>query len=325
MSTLIAGRSVMDPPHQMRRPTLLALPRQGGGEIRLDSRVPDIAFVAMTPRMAEIVLRERNLHNRKLVPHARARHAKAMQDNRFVTTGDTLKFGHHPDFAWALNIDGQHRLSALVESGQTFVVGVAVGIDFEAQQYTDTGRPRKVHETLALRGEQNASKLETIARWVYRLENEGTVRKHGGGRDSLSGYELTDFLETNPMLRDCVTVARSVYRRFKGAINLPTLGCVWWHIARSDVHYPALADEFFTRITDGTGLQATDPVYLLRERIHAMSALKAPARPSPHQQFCLLIEVFNAWVEGRTIRKLPSIAIDCPLPAVTAKAAIVRT
>ncbi|MFE2038489.1 hypothetical protein ACFXBB_35770 [Streptomyces scopuliridis] len=309
----------------MRRPTLLVLPRQGGGDIRLDSRTPDIAFVTVTPRMAQVLLNERNFHNRKMVPLARARHAKAMQDNRFVTTGDTLKFGHHPGYAWALTIDGQHRLGAVVDADQPFTLGVAVGIDFEAQQYTDTGRPRKVHETLALNGEQNALKLETIARWVYRLQHERTVRKHGGGRDSLSGYELTDFIDTNPMLRDCVSVSRAAYRRFKSAISLPTLGCVWWHIAQADPTYPALADEFFNRITDGTGLSAHDPIYLLRERIHAMAGQKATARPSPHQQFCLLIEVFNAWLEGRSMRRLPAIPIDSPLPAVSPKAAIVRS
>jgi hypothetical protein len=275
--------------------------------------------------MAEILLKERNLHNRRMVPHARARHAKAMQDNRFVTTGDTLKFGHHPDFAWALTIDGQHRLGAIVDAGQSFTVGVAVGINFEAQQYTDTGRARKVHETLTLNGEQNALKLETIARWVHRLEHEKTVRKQGGGRDSLSGYELVDFIEANPMLRDCVTVSRQTYRRFKGAISLPTLGCVWWHIARSGPSYPLIADEYFLRIVDGTGLEANDPIYHLRERIHAMAAVKAAARTSPHQQFCLLIEVFNAWIEGRTMKRLPPIASDCPLPAVSSKAAIIRT
>ncbi|MEV5970221.1 hypothetical protein [Streptomyces sp. NPDC051921] len=275
--------------------------------------------------MAETLLRERNLHNRRMVPLARARHAKAMQDDRFVTTGDTLKFGHHPSFAWAVAIDGQHRLAAIVDAGREFVIGVAVGIPFEAQQYTDTGRPRKVHETLALNGEQNATKLETLARWVYRLEKEGTVRKHGGGRDSLSGYEVTDFIDANPMLRDCVTVSRSAYRRFKGGVGLPTLGCVWWYIARADPSYPLLADEFFVRIGDGTGLTATDPIYLLRERILSLAAIKAPSRPSPHQQFCLLVEVFNAWVEGRTMKRLPAIALDSPLPKVSHKAAITRT
>ncbi|WP_409054865.1 hypothetical protein [Streptomyces sp. SYP-A7185] len=81
---------------------------------------------------------------------------------------------------------------------------------------------------------------------------------------------------------------------------------MWWHIACSGAAYPALADEFFERIVDGTGLTATDPVYLLRERIHSVAGLKATAKPSPHQQFCLLVEVFNAWVEGRTMRRLPT-------------------
>ncbi|MFE4692139.1 hypothetical protein ACFRH6_19045 [Streptomyces sp. NPDC056749] len=310
---------------QMRRPTLLHLPRQGGGEIKLDSRVPDIAFVKISPAMARILLDERNHHNRRMVALARARHAKAMRDKRFVTTGDTLKFGHHPNFAWALMIDGQHRLAAIVDSGQAFVTGIAVGIDHEAQQYTDTGRPRRVHETLTLNGENNGPKLETLARWVYRLQNEGTVRKHGGGRDSLSGYELIDFVEANPMLRDCVSVARATYRRFSGAVNMPTLGCVWWYIASAGQTYPALADEYFQRITDGTGLAANDPVYLLRERIHAATALKGGAKPSPHQQFCLLIEIFNAWVEDRTMRRLPAIALDSPLPTVTHKVAITHS
>ncbi|MFE4829362.1 hypothetical protein [Streptomyces sp. NPDC056672] len=256
---------------------------------------------------------------------ARARHTKAMQDKRFMTTGDTIKFGNHPEFAWSLMLDGQHRLAAGVDSGSSFIIGVAAGIDHEAQQYTDTGRPRKVHETLSLNGEQNAGKLETLSRWVYRLEHEGTVRKHGGGRDSLLVYELTDFIQENPILRDCVTVSRATYRRFKGAVNMLTLGCVWWYIARAHHTYPALADEYFARITDGTGLGAKDPVYLLRERLHSLSTMKATAKPSPHQQFCLLIEVFNAWTEGRTMRRLPSIAIDNPLPKVTHKAAITRS
>ncbi|MBT1184907.1 hypothetical protein HET69_12945 [Streptomyces sp. CJ_13] len=301
------------------------LPKQDGGEIRLDSRTPDIAFVRVTPAMARVLLDERNHHNRRLVPLARARHAKAMRDKRFVTTGDTLKFGHHPNFAWALMIDGQHRLAAIVDSGQSFMTGVAVGIDHEAQQYTDTGRPRKVHETLGLNGEANSTKLETLSRWVYRLQHEGTVRKHGGGRDSLSGYELIDFIEANPMIRDCVTISRATYRKFSGAVSLPTLGCVWWHIATADQTYPALADEYFQRITDGTGLAAVDPVYLLRERIHANAALKGSSKPSPHQQFCLLVEVFNAWVQGRTMKRLPPIAPDSPLPEVTHKVAITRT
>lgn len=244
-----------------------------------------VEFSWITPAVASEML-TRNTHNRSLRVAAHNRYVRDMANGDWNFTGAPITF----DFNGVL-LDGQNRLTAIVESGVTLPCLIVLGLAPEAQDDTDTGIHRKFADVLTLRGESNANALGSIVRRVAEWE-KGLRSKT---TKVMSNSELTRVLEAHPELREYPHVGQRVSRACHG-ISPTTASLAKWvldQIDRDDSEF------FFDRLRDGQGLVTGDPIYALRENFR-----RAEKQRGQQDQFYMLAILFKAWNAYRQARQV---------------------
>jgi hypothetical protein len=124
--------------------------------------------VKITPRMAELWLKHNHV-NRNLDIKRVKRYAREMVAGRWLLNpGAVISFS-----TTGALIDGQHRLSAIVEAKVPISMYVATNVEGEVQVVMDKGRPRKVSDNLHMFhgvDRKYASKVSTMSRYILAYE-----------------------------------------------------------------------------------------------------------------------------------------------------------
>jgi len=116
--------------------------------------------VEITPSIAESWL-TKNSKNRKKNARFVSRFARDMKSGDWQITGDSIKF----DKAGNL-VDGQHRLSACIESAVSFRSLVVYGLTPGTRDVVDTGKPRTNGDMLAMHGQTNSIALAAALKFL---------------------------------------------------------------------------------------------------------------------------------------------------------------
>ena len=112
-----------------------------------------VTIERITPEVAEEMLRH-NTHNRHLSSNIRQNRGnvfKSMECGEWRLTGESIKFAKDGTL-----LDGQHRLSACVETGNPFTTVVVRGLEIESQELMDSGRKRSTSDVLSIDGVKNS-------------------------------------------------------------------------------------------------------------------------------------------------------------------------
>ena len=124
--------------------------------------------VTITPRMAELWLKHNHV-NRRLDIKRVKRYAREMTSGRWLLNPSAvISFS-----TTGALMDGQHRLSSIVEAKIPIVMYVATGVRGEVQVVMDKGRPRKVSDNLHMfHGVERkyASRVATMSRYILAYE-----------------------------------------------------------------------------------------------------------------------------------------------------------
>jgi hypothetical protein len=137
------------------------------------------AWVEINPDLATRWLRN-NVGNRKLKPHAVTGLARDMSNGDFVPTHQGIAFNDAEQL-----IDGQHKLTAIVESGVTLPMLVTWGLprQIEGKKFTvmdvvDSGSVRKVGDQLAIQHKlKDGHRIAMICGALAGLCDAGAVRR----------------------------------------------------------------------------------------------------------------------------------------------------
>lgn len=261
--------------------TNLVQPTPGGGEV-----------VMITPEIASAMLTKNN-HNRNPRPAVVTSYAADMLADDWRWTGDPIRFAGDWRGDGTL-IDGQHRLKAVVESGCTLPFLVLSGLEVSAQENIDGGVPRKFHDVLALRGEENATNLAAIIRLVASWESGARRTIGNAGKYTNAQYLRT--LEAHPELRD---FASESTRNISNHVQLTgsLVGFCWWLFASVD---PDDAAGFFERLGTDVGHSKGEPVYELRRTL-AANAENNRGERSRTWMIAVTIKAWNAYRRGETV------------------------
>jgi len=233
---------------------------------------PDATFMDVTPVMAEQWM-QKNQHNRSFSKHVASKYVDDIRSGSFQgLNGESIKRS-----ADGLLLDGQHRLSAIIQTQTTVRTLVVSGVQLEAQSTMDKGRKRSVASTLALAGEKNSGPLSALIRLSLVVE--------GGGRIDPTGPELEHHLAANPSFRDAAEVAKDYGRLIECAQSLGMYG--YWRMAQIS---PADALAFWTAATTRAGLPPGDPILALLYRLSDVRRRKQHL-----ERKVLLSLIFRTW------------------------------
>lgn len=240
--------------------------------------------VLMTPALA-LALLALNTKNRRIRPNPLGTVKRAMAGGRWVNTG------HPVVISWdRLVQDGQHRLTAVVETGVSVEMDVRFGVDPLAFANTDTGTRRSASDVLNIAGYSQEVTIAAAARILLTIGRGNATIHYGYHTDPTNDVILT-FAQANPNLRDAARIGHSSARALK--INASAAAAAAFLIAQK-AGLPS-AEEFFVAARTGLNISAArDPLKSL-ERVIESGELR-----SQLQVCAALVLAFNRRRAGKS-------------------------
>lgn len=132
----------------------------------------EVYFLEVTGEVAKEMLAKNTAGNRNISQPNVERYASDMITMDWIINGDTIKFSKEGEL-----LDGQHRLTAIAESGEAQVLLIVWGLDKVAMATIDAGRKRTYGDILKMRGVTNHTLVAALASRVWHWDhgNYGTV------------------------------------------------------------------------------------------------------------------------------------------------------
>jgi hypothetical protein len=200
-------------------------------------------------------------------------------------------------------LDGQHRLLAIIEAGQSIQSLVVYGITPEAFKTIDTGAVRTGADALCLHFHDTPpNMIKAVAaavQWCIRLENHSLhYRTHTSNTDVIA------YVKAHMRLLQCAETLSGYPRT---ARPLPWSTCTALYEMFSRKH-EAMADKFMQRFCTGEEIVRTDPEYILRGAFirDAERVAKFPLATRVH----MVIKGWNWLRRGNTEANARTIAVQ---------------
>lgn len=210
-------------------------------------------FVTVTPEIARAWLAN-NKKNRSLRPATVKQYAQDMSAGQWLVTHQGVAFNDRQEL-----IDGQHRLSAVVESGTEVTMLVVLGLASQPKgkklttmDAVDCGMTRTLADQLHLQHDmQNAAKIAGCCRTLAVILTDGGLRGKMTMPKTLSIIEVY-----RPGLQFAIT-NRSTSKGLRHTAVLAMMTLIW------TVNESAAAP-FYRCLTTGENLTADSPILHLR-------------------------------------------------------------
>jgi hypothetical protein len=256
---------------------------------------PAVEWVTVEPHDAERWL-ERNDANRGLRARAVNAYARDMEHGKWMLTGESIKF----DRAGNL-LDGQHRLSAIVQSGTPQRLLIVSGIDPTVRTVIDTGAVRTSGDALRIAGigGGNPYALAAAARLLVLWESGRLPTMSSGmrGEDRATHSEVVETVTQRPDLLDAVHEATRDYQR----IGIPPGPQAMCRTVLADVD-AADSIVFWESLAGYSTEGQNDPRSTLLVTIRQMRELGQLRRPG--ESIGLVFSAWNAWRDKQNLRHL---------------------
>lgn len=225
-----------------------------------------------------------NSKNRKLRGFRVDQMARDMKAKTWDDNGETIKFSRT-----GVLLDGQHRLSAVIESDTTQIFTVVAGLEDVVQRSVDIGSKRTVGDQLNINGSTDGKTLAAVARFAMQMQvYPRTFRP--------SDIELARVVENDEKLQWVVT---SVIPELPAVLGSQTVRAYVYRVLH-EVDPDACA-EFFAKLTSLSGLMEDSPILALYRRLASPDMRKDGLRGRVTMVTCYFI-AWNAWRAGEARR-----------------------
>lgn len=247
---------------------------------------PKASWRTITPALAQKWLDENaNTANRNIAKHSLTSYEQDMQAGNWLPTGDPIRF----DDAGML-IDGHHRLTACVNSGQEFRSLVVTDVPREAIHALDIGRRRTLGDHLKMDGlKRNGAAVASTISTVLRYRSASINKTYFNHLDALAFYE-----ENNALVEAAAAVA-SKYSNDGPRIPFATIGFIYIETAENK----SLVEDFFSRVASGSMLEKGTPEYALHR--WWMAERMSRTKTSRFDRLAITVKAWNAFVSNETV------------------------
>jgi len=218
-----------------------------------------ISEVTMTPEWASRIL-ERNTHNRSVRPAVVRQIASDMACGRWLLTPQTVSVASDGTL-----LDGQHRLMAIVQSGQAVQMMLATDCPSECFAAIDTGQSRTPGDILKIEGVSNYTHVASIIRLVH-LYNTCPGNVWVGQLGALSKQQIVETYRADPDAWNEVTKLAMSFNKAP-CVQVSAVGAFLYLYQSSAA--PSADDQAFSRdylklYCTGEMLSAGNPVLAFR-------------------------------------------------------------
>ena len=254
-------------------------------------RKPFVLYVALTTieRERATIMLANMARNRTVKPQHVRTLLRQIGDGDWCLNGAPILFTGDGQL-----VDGQHRLTAVVKSGNEIVSLVVVGISYEtALTTTDSGMSRSVTDRLTMEGQKSASILAAAANlfWMYRSGD--VVFKGTEGRATHPEAVKLGTQDQTLIQAASMSNAESQYwRGFIGVSQVALIRRILW-----DIDHDA-AETFIERLRRGMTDEDpdTDPIWRCRCAIQSRRARGGDGRAGSIVP--IVLHAWNLWRTG---------------------------
>lgn len=198
-------------------------------------------------------------------------------------------------------LDGQHRLLAVEDSGETIWMVVTRGIKKEAMNVIDTvARSRSAGDIFSMRGYKNAIALAAGINVLNKFSLNGRFNSLNHADSRLTQSQYDKHLEIFPQLKEWAHYQATLTEH----VLYPSIiiGCgVVFGLAETE---DGQARQFFWKLDSGEMLHKDEPIYQLRKHLLRFNANRKSFRVRPETVIFLLIKTWNAHVSGADFARL---------------------
>ena len=244
----------------------------------------------VTPQLASAYLSQ-NTNNRPLNKSRVQAYANAMMRGEWQFNGDPVRFDED-----GCLIDGQHRLSAIVQSSIPMKMLVIRNLPQSTFKTIDVGAKRSPSDLAALAGVKNSTNATAGARLYLTWLATGTI--YATVDKSPTSSQILDFVTSNSILDRATTYVCG--SRFHKKFLSPSVSC-FLYLAFSTIDEEK-AIEFMNEIREPTSVDWQNPAFLLRERITQSSLGKTRLRKN--EMVALVMKAWRHWIKGEKVKQL---------------------
>lgn len=270
-----------------------------------------IHYLTITKEQAQFWL-TKNTNNRNLRKGKLDSYVKQMNNGQWLESADPIRFvGNYERL-----IDGQHRLTAFIQSNLTSLnVLVVTNLQSDVFKVLDTGGTRSAGDILKIEGYASGGKMAAAIKAIINLEKNLVAFATNGaimsksGKESISNQDISNFVANNPDMPEIVRLAEVWYDKFKG-LGPSEYAAFYYHFKKKDAQ---AAYNFFEQLSSGLNLTATSPIYVCRKKFEQdkMSGVRLVGKMRQH----IIIYCWNAVRQGKEIKNLV-IKYDSDLPKI---------
>lgn len=266
-------------------------------------------FVIVTPELAAEWLETANKVNRPKRKRQVGSLTADMNDELWEQNGEPLVFDTD-----GIIVNGQHRLTALVESGTTQEFLVVYNVLPRVRSTVDAHTRRTFADDLAMNGVANGVTRETLLRMMLRWD------RNGGLTDNSWVATRRLMAARYPTYRDEIsdTIGDTVrwLTRYPG--NRIAMRFTYWLLAIRLGYDIKRVEKFFSILTIGSQDEFDRMVVRMRDKIAVPVSVASTGRIT-HMEASLevfwLIQAWNRWVTGsNSPYSTPRTGINDPYP-----------
>jgi hypothetical protein len=277
--------------------------RQANPNVWTSDLVPGVEFevLTLTKELAEEFLTHLPERQRAQSERTIDKYAADLLSDQFPFTGDPIRFNADGEL-----IDGQHRCTAVVESGVPVVALIIRGLGSDMIRFFDGGRTRRFPDDLRINGFANHTALAAVTGRVWHWEhgNYGYmgvpyVQNALYADTAPTRAQLWKTLQAHPELPDVVNHGQRLHTYVPNAPTSVT-ALMWWLLGQVDVD---AREKFFHELTQGSGVNGPEyPINVL----HRTLTRRIPQNEERegHIWLAYYIKAYNAWASGATMSHL---------------------
>lgn len=249
-----------------------------------------VEIEVITPSVAKKML-EGNTDNRKLRRQRVTQYADAIKRGMWEIQNDAITISKTGKL-----LNGQHRLTAIVEADQPCQCLVLRGVDDSAYAAIDSGLSRTVNDSLVASGVgSNATHLSPMARTLICMD-AGLNIFDTNSMSLVQRQDIVEYVHKNSELLDW---ALQVSRKADSAVGGIRHAWGVFAILAAQKHGKDKVEEFINLVVDGAGLKPGDSPLALRNWLSRQRGQWA--RTASKHNIAVYVNTFNKWMNKEKI------------------------
>ncbi len=197
-------------------------------------------------------------------------------------------------------IDGQHRMTAVIEAGIPIKMLVVRGVESSAFDTIDTGRGRGGRDVLSIEGYDLSNQYAPMLTYVYRW-TRGLFPSYNWRTGYATNSDLLALAKKYPETHDSLRWAYNRPRDEKMLTGKPSIAFAHWLTTRTR---PTIAKRFWSEYVNGDGPKDAASMLFRKRVLVSITTSDRKSKLSPVHTVAIAATAWNYYATGRDVERL---------------------